>query len=112
MYGEVILRDPKGNEMTVPMLANAATLIRYNQIFHTDLLSSVMNNKGDFDVDVISKLAFVITKQAAKVDMTKLNFDMYIDWLEDFDSSAFIEKANEIFSIYMNSKENTSKAKK
>lgn len=113
MYGEVKLETPRGEELTVPMLANAATLIRFNQIFHLDLLTSVLNEKtGNFDIDVISKLAFVMAKQAAKADMNTVNEDQYIEWLEDFDSTAFINNVNEIFNIYMKSKKNTSNAKK
>ena len=112
MYGEVKLKTPKGDTLTVPMLANAATLIRYKQLFKTDLLSGIVSPEGNFDTDVISKLAFVLAKQAAKVDMTALNYDQYVEWLEDFDSAAFIEGANEIFSVYIDSKNNSSKAKK
>ena len=112
MYGEVILKDPSGGKRTVPMVANAATLIRYKQLFHSDLLSGMINAEGNFDVDVVSKLAFVMAKQAAKADMKALNMDQFIDWLEDFDSMAFIENINEIVGIYSNSKENTSEEKK
>ena len=69
MYGEVVLSDPKGEKVTVPMIANAATLIRYKQLFHSDLLSGIINSEGNFDVDVVSKLAFIMSRQAAKVDM-------------------------------------------
>ena len=112
MYGEVVLKSPNGEKRTVPMVANAATLIRYKQLFHSDLLSGMINAEGNFDVDVVSKLAFVMAKQAAKADMKALNMDQYIDWLEDFDSMAFIENINEIVSIYSNSKKNSSEAKK
>ena len=112
MYGDVILKDPSGVKRTVPMVANAATLIRYKQLFHSDLLSGMINSEGNFDVDVVSKLAFVMAKQAAKADMKALNMDQFIEWLEDFDSMAFIENINEIVGIYSNSKENTSEEKK
>lgn len=112
MYGEIKLKTPNGDTLTVPMLANAATLIRYKQLFKTDLLAGIVSPEGNFDTDVISKLAFVLAKQAAKVDMTALNYDQYVEWLEDFDSAAFIESANEIFSVYIDSKNNSSKAKK
>lgn len=112
MYGEIKLNDPKGEERTVPMLANAATLIRFKQLFHVDLLSGILDNHGNFDADIISKLGYVMAMQSAKADMNTLNYDKYIEWLEDFDSFAFIEKAQEIFEIYARSKDNSSEAKK
>ena len=112
MYGEVVLSDPKGEKVTVPMIANAATLIRYKQLFHSDLLSGIINSEGNFDVDVVSKLAFIMSRQAAKVDMKALSMDQYIEWLEGFDSMAFIENIHAIIEIYSHSKENTSESKK
>lgn len=112
MYGEIVLKSPTGEKRTVPMMANAATLIRYKQLFHSDLLTGIVNAEGNFDVDVVSKLAFVMAKQAAKVDLNAQNMDTYIEWLEDFDSMAFIENINEIVEIYSNSKGNSSKQKK
>lgn len=112
MYGEVVLKSPTGEKRTVTMVANAATLIRYKQLFNSDLLSGIVNSEGNFDVDVVSKLAFVMAKQAAKADLTAQNMDTYIEWLEEFDSMAFIENINEIVGIYSSSKGNTSKQKK
>lgn len=112
MYGEVVLKSPNGEKRTVPMVANAATLIRYKQLFNADLLSGMINAEGNFDVDVVSKLAFVMAKQAAKADMKALNMNLYIEWLEEFDSMAFIENINEIVGIYSGSKGNSSKQKK
>ena len=112
MYGEVILTDPKGEKRTVPMIANAATLIRFKQLFHIDLLSEIINSEGNFDVDVVSKLAFIMAKQAAKADMKAINMDSYIEWLEEYDSMAFINKIHDIVNIYSGSKENISEEKK
>lgn len=112
MYGELKIKDPKGEELTIPMLANAATPIRFKMLFHADLLSGIMGATGEFDFDVVSKMAFVMAKQAAKVDMSKLNEQQYVEWLEDYDSMAFITAAQEIMAIYTGSKDGNSKAKK
>ena len=112
MYGEIKLCDPKGEQRTVPMLANAATLIRFKQLFKVDLLTSVLNDNGDFDADIISKMGYVMAMQAGKADMNALNMEKYIAWLEEYDSMTFIENANEIFAIYSGSRNNSSKAKK
>ena len=111
MYGEVKLTTAKGETQTVPMLATASTPIRFKMIFGKDLMSGIVSN-GEFDMDFVSKLAFLMTKQAAKVDLRTLDMDQYIDWLDDFDSMAFMESAQDVFNIYVRSRNNTSKAKK
>ena len=111
MYGEVILKDQRGEDRTVPMVANAATLFRFKQLFHSDLMTGIIKD-GNFDIDMVSKLSFIMAKQAAKADMNTLNIDQYVNWIEDFDSMAFLENCAQIFNIYFNSRENTSEAKK
>ena len=112
MYKEIMLETPNGDKRTVPMLANAATPIRYKMIFGKDMLKSVVGADGDIDAEIISRLGYLMSKQAAKVDLSKLNDDEYITWLEDYDSMAFVNNAKEIFEVYLSSKGNTSKAKK
>ena len=112
MYAEVILTDPRDNKITVPMLANAATPIRFKQLFKKDILSGLVDKDGNYDTEVISKLAYLMSQQAAKVDINTLNFDKYVEWLEDFDSMAFVDNVDQILDVYIRSKENTSKAKK
>lgn len=112
MYGEIKLNDPKGDTLTIPMLANAATPIRYKMLFQRDLLAGIVTSDGNFDTGVVSKLAFLMAKQAAKVDLAALNIDQYVEWLEDFDSMAFIDNAQDILDLFIKSKNNTSKSKK
>lgn len=112
MYKEITLKTPNGEERTVPMLANAATPIRYKMMFGKDLMNATIFSGGDLDLEIISRLAYILSKQAAKVDMSRLSDDDYIDWLEDFDSMAFVDSAQDIFSVYIGSRNNTSKAKK
>ena len=90
--------------------ANAATPFRYRQIFHKDLLSILGNedkaqNEG---VESVTELAFVMAKQAEKADMGKLNEDMFYEWLEGFGSMAFVNGAEDILNVYMESTETTS----
>lgn len=112
MYGEIKLKDPHGSEKTIPMLANAATPIRFKMLFGTDLLTGIIDKDGNFDVDIVSKLAFLMTKQAAKIDLNTVSLDSYVEWLEDFDSMAFIDNAQNILNLFIKSKNGTSKAKK
>lgn len=90
--------------------ANAATPFRYRQIFHKDLLSILGNeekaqNEG---VEAVTELAFVMAKQAEKADMGKLNEEMFFEWLEGFGSMAFVNSAEDILNVYMESTETTS----
>lgn len=112
MYGEIKMKDISGVEKTVPMMANAATLIRFKQLFHCDLMAGIVSPDGNFDIDIVSKLGFIMAKQAAKADMNALTFDKYVEWIEEFDSMTFLETCNQIFGIYFNSRENSSEAKK
>lgn len=94
----------------IELVANAATPFRFKQIFKKDLLSILGNeekaqNEG---VEAVTELAFVMAKQAEKADMNKLNYDMFIDWLEDFGPMAFVDSAENILAVYMESTTSTS----
>jgi hypothetical protein len=94
----------------VEFSANAATPFRYRQIFHKDLLSILGNeekaqNEG---VEAVTELAFIMAKQAEKADMGKLNEEVFFEWLEGFGSMAFVNNAEGILNIYMESTETTS----
>ena len=94
----------------IDFAANAATPFRYRQIFHKDLLSILGNeekaqNEG---VEAVTELAFVMAKQAEKADMGKLNEDLFYEWLEGFGSMAFVNGAEDILNVYMESTETTS----
>lgn len=94
----------------IELVANAATPFRFKQIFKKDLLSILGNedkaqNEG---VEAVTELAFVMAKQAEKADMNKLNYDMFIDWLEDFGPMAFVDSAENILAVYMESTASTS----
>ena len=90
--------------------ANAATPFRYRQIFHKDILSILGNeekaqNEG---VEAVTELAFIMAKQAEKADMGKLNEEVFFEWLEGFGSMAFVNNAEDILNVYMESTETTS----
>ncbi len=85
--------------------ANAATPFRFKQVFKKDLFAILGNedkaqNEG---VEAVTQLAFIMAKQAEKADMNKLNEDGFIEWLEGFGSMAFVESAEDILNVYMDS---------
>lgn len=96
-----------GKEME--FVANAATPYRYKQIFRKDLLTILGNeNATGESIEAVMELAFVMSKQAEKVDMNKLNYDEFIAWLEGFSPMAFIDKTEELLSVYTDSTVGTS----
>lgn len=93
--------DDKEMEFT----ANAATPFRYKQVFKSDLFAVLGNEKRaeEEGAEVVTKLAYIMHNQAKKADMGKLNEDDFVTWLEGFSSMAFINSADEIINVYMDS---------
>ena len=85
--------------------ANAATPFRFKQVFGKDLFAILgTETKAETEgVEAVTELAFIMAKPAEKADMNKLNYDEFILWLEDFGPMAFVENAEEILNIYMDS---------
>ena len=100
MYKTVIV---DGKEMGLS--ANAATPFRYKQVFKSDLFAVLGNEKRaeEEGAEVVTKLAYIMHRQAEKADMGKLNEDDFITWLEGFSAMAFVNSAEEIVNAYMDS---------
>lgn len=129
MYSKIELTTEAGETKAVEMMANAATVIRYKAIFHEDLqksITKVLSNLygsnaktdeeglevyGDIDTEVISKLAYVMNKQAED-GIKKASLEDYINWLEGFEPMAFISSAGSIIALYFGQKVGTSNPKK
>lgn len=101
-------------------LAVGTTAYRYKQVFRSDLMKDItnlVNRNLDYigenaDFSVTDKLAFIMNCQAEKMDMNCINFDMFIEWLEQFDASSLFDNFNEFINIYLGNKESTSNPKK
>lgn len=91
-------------------VANAATPFRFKQIFGRDLLQILGDEKKaeNEGVEAVTELAFIMNKQAEKADMNKLSYEEFLNWLEDFGAMAFINSAEEILGVYMDSTLGTS----
>ena len=91
------------------LVANAATPFRFKQVFHKDLFSVLGNEEraAEEGVETITQLAYIMTKQAEKTDMGKLNEDGFIQWLEEFPPMAFVDSAEEILNAYMDQTQGT-----
>lgn len=108
-------REIKVGKGTVPMLANGATPIRYRMIFKKDLLNEFQKTEGNnysVATDTVSELAFILAKAAEKADMNKLNFETYIEWLEQFEPFDLTEALEDIVDMYVGNIETSSEVKK
>lgn len=84
----------------VEMVANAATPIRYRQIFHKDLLAIITGSKKMNLGDFCTEIAFIMAKQAEKADMNKLNEESYIEWLEGFNPLDLYGATDDIWDVF------------
>ena len=100
MFKKVTIDDRE-----IELAANAATPFRFKQVFKKDLFAILGNeqkaeNEG---VEAVTQLAYIMAKQAENADMNKLNEDEFITWLEDFSGMAFVNAAEDILNVYMDS---------
>lgn len=63
-------------------------------------------------LNCISKMAFIMNKQAEGADMRRLETDNYFDWLEQFESMEFLVHSLDFISLYMANVQGTSTPKK
>ena len=113
MYKEI-----KIGEHNVPMIANAATPLRYKMIFNKDLISQFQNTEENTSkgIDSITELAFIMAKAAeakeGKSDMNKLNQDVFVAWLEQFEPMDIPMASEDIVGLYMGNALTSSEPKK
>lgn len=98
-----MFKELKIGAKSISFLSNGVTPLWYKQIFGKDLLQSLTNGSGDMEIasDKIPELAFVMAKQAEKVDMSQLNYNSYMDWLENFEPLDLVLNSSEIANVYI-----------
>ncbi len=86
----------------VPMAANAATPIRYNQIFHDGYYKTVTDGTITTEqrIEFFEKVGFVMAKQAEKADMSKIREEDFFIWLEGFEVNDLINAVDDIADVY------------
>ena len=77
-----------------------------------DTLKAFLAIAGSGKLDTVSKMAYIMNRQAEKAEMNKLNFETYLDWLEQFETLTFLTHALDFISLYMDNREGTSALKK
>lgn len=108
-------REIKIGEKTIPLLANGATPMRYRMVFGRDILSEFQRagEDGGIMISSLSELAYIMAMAADKsVDMSKLNVNSYINWLEQFEPLDLTNASEEIVDTYMGNTKTTSEVKK
>ncbi len=112
MYKEIKLKTANGTEKTFPFLACGSTAYRYNQVFNEDLMTKLTNAETDLDYSIGDKLAYIMNAQAEGKAMKTLNYDSFLDWLDQLDSAEIIMHIEEIVGLYLGSKITSSIPKK
>lgn len=104
-----MFRVIKIGEKEVEMVATAATTYRYKQIFRRDYYRELnAEDRDQYDnVDIYTRMGFVMAKQAEKADMSKLNEEDFFEWLEQFDPVDLPFAINDIALLVSGSKEGT-----
>lgn len=99
------------------LTANAATPFRFKQLFGGDLLqlfqAAAKAGEDNLEVaDTITQLAFIMSKQAEKADMSQLSMDEFYSWLEDFEPMDFAYASGDIINLYLETTQPSVEAKK
>lgn len=125
MFKEVYIQHVDStNEELTPLLANAATPLRYKHVFGEDLLTKIANAKTTdengrerYQIDFLGELAYIMAMQAEALSdktlkLEKLNYEKYMDWLEQFDGMAIENASEEILGVYVGNAKTDSESKK
>lgn len=113
-----MLKEINIGGITIPMLANGATPIRYKHVFHKDIITEFQQAQDDYSkvVNSIPELAFIMAMQAQNKevggDLNLLNEDKYMKWMEQFDPMDLPLAADQIVDLYMGNNVTTSESKK
>ena len=120
MYKEFTLKKADGSEKNYGFLATGATAVRYKQVFREDLLIKMRQMKTDAngepspdaDLGFVDKLAYIMNAAAEKKDMTHLNYDSFVEWLDEIEAGELFNYLSEITMMYMGNKATDSELKK
>lgn len=97
----------------VMMCGNAATPIRFKQVFRQDLLMNFKSmSTDDFDTDMLKQLAYIMKLQAEGTDFRAVTFDTFCEWMAGFEEMDFLEKVGEIINLWMQTTKTSVKNRK
>ena len=108
-------REIKIGEVSIPMKATAATALRYRHVFGQDLMTELQDSEENTSLGIatVQQLAFVMACAAdPDKDMTKLNEEVYIEWLDKFEPLDLAMATQEIIDLYLGNTKGLSEVKK
>lgn len=106
-------KDIKIGDKSIKMSGNAATAIRYKQVFNKDLLLSLSKmSEGNYDVEVVQELGFVMAKAAEGASFMALTIDDYITWLEQFEQIDVYQAMPDIVGLWLDTSKLSVNSKK
>lgn len=120
MFQTLKMTMADGTEKEMNFLAVGSTPYRFKQMFKQDLMleitkfvNSDMDGIGSgADFSIVEKLAFVMNCQAEKRDLNCQNFDTFLEWVDQFETSELFNHITDILGIYLGNKRSTSEPKK
>lgn len=89
---------------TIKFLSNGVTPVIFKRIFKDDLLKMLDGGESmEIASDKVPELAFVMAMQAEKTtaELMQLSYEMYFDWLMQFEPLDLTLKGVEIANIYI-----------
>lgn len=105
----------KIGDKDIPMMAMASTDIYYKRVFGEDPLRIVTGKNTGDSTSLLFNMGFILAKQAELRDrkkMMQLNEDAFIEWLEQFEYSDYLESLDKIAEVYYGNKAVNSQEKK
>lgn len=108
----------KIGEKEVPMLAMASAAIYYKRVFGRDAIVVQADAKTDGElIAFYGEMGYIMAMMAKyssddRAKLLEMNFDSYIEWLDNFSSSDYNEAIVAIAQIYEGQNKVSSKEKK
>lgn len=96
----------------VVMAGNAATSIRYKQVFGEDLLALLYQRGTDLDMDTVYKLAYIMALQGSGDSFTSPAAEGFLRWLEQFDTADMLSAMPEVMGVWIDTQKVASVRKK
>lgn len=107
----------KIGDKDVPMLAMASANIYYKRVFGRDAIVTQADVTTDGErIAFYGEMGYIMAAMAEangdKSKLNALNFDSYVEWLDQFENSDYTGAIYEIAKVYEGQTKSTSKSKK
>lgn len=96
----------------VKMSGNAATAIRFKQVFGADLVRAFAEQGENLDINIVLQLGYVMSLQALGSNFAGVSPDDFMAWLEGFETMDMFNAAKDIVSVWIDTNKTTVKPKK